>query len=73
MELKVLDDFPATVVNVDEKWGCQHCPFMQEFPYGETFEPECTANTLIRVPSIGTPPECPLRKNDVVVTLNTGR
>lgn len=73
MGLTVLDGFPAEVVEVDEKFGCQRCPLMQEYPYGETFEPECTANTLIRIPSIGTPPECPLRKKDVVVTLNTGR
>lgn len=73
MGLRVLDDFPARVLRVEEKWGCMHCPFMQEFPYGETFEPECTVDTLIKVPSCGVPPECPLRKDDIVVSLDVGR
>lgn len=68
-----LADFPKEEIAVKEKHGCQICPFMQEFVYGEDFGPECSVNSTVRIPPHGTPPECPLRKFDIVVTLNTGR
>ena len=72
-ELSALNDFPKKVVSIRERLGCQDCPLMQEYPYGETFEPECTANSTINVPPAGTPPECPLRRTDIIITLDTGR